>query len=330
MYQETKLTPQQTRIFDFVKQKKEVSAKSIIEFLGTTEAAVFRHLKALVEIGALSKTGTPPKVFYFISPKNDLPTTSDLPLETNDVIEKNFFLITPQGAIIEGISAFARWCADRGLDLAKTAAEYITVRKKNESFRQNGLINGQEKFANTFTPNFLDEIYYLDFYSYERFGKTKLGSLLLHAKQAQNKKLIAQIAEMVRPRITKLIIDKKIDAVGFIPPTITRKVQFQKELERILRLPVPRINLVKTKNAVAVAQKSLSKLEDRVANARATIFVDDRARYRNILLIDDAVGSGATFNETARKIKESGVASGQVIGLAITGSFKGFDVISEA
>jgi hypothetical protein len=40
------------------------------------------------------------------------------------------------------------------------------------------------------------------------------------------------------------------------------------------------------------------------------------------------VGSGATLNETATQIKQKGIAK-KVIGLSITGSFKGFDVISE-
>ncbi len=50
--------------------------------------------------------------------------------------------------------------------------------------------------------------------------------------------------------------------------------------------------------------------------------------FKNVLLIDDAVGSGATFQEVAKKLKKRGIAT-QVYGLAITGSAKGFDVISE-
>ena len=50
---------------------------------------------------------------------------------------------------------------------------------------------------------------------------------------------------------------------------------------------------------------------------------------KNILIIDDAVGSGATLHETAKKIRQKNICSGSVIGLAITGSAKGFDVISE-
>jgi len=44
--------------------------------------------------------------------------------------------------------------------------------------------------------------------------------------------------------------------------------------------------------------------------------------------IDDALGSGATLNETAKKIKKQKLAE-NIIGPAITGSFSGFEVISE-
>ena len=83
------------------------------------------------------------------------------------------------------------------------------------------------------------------------------------------------------------------------------------------------------KTPIIIPQKTLTKLEDRVENARQTIIIDDTGKYKNILLIDDAVGSGATMNETARQIKKKGLCTGKIVGLAITGSFKGFDVISE-
>ena len=55
----------------------------------------------------------------------------------------------------------------------------------------------------------------------------------------------------------------------------------------------------------------------------------DTGVHKNILLLDDAAGSGATLNETAKQIRERGMVNGKIIGLAIVGSFKGFDVISE-
>ena len=35
------------------------------------------------------------------------------------------------------------------------------------------------------------------------------------------------------------------------------------------------------------------------------------------------------MNETAKQMREKGIVGGKIIGLAIVGSYKGFDVISE-
>jgi len=78
-----------------------------------------------------------------------------------------------------------------------------------------------------------------------------------------------------------------------------------------------------------VAQKTLSKLEDRVQNAQKTIIVEDSRIFNNILIMDDAIGSGATINETAKQIRHKKLCNKKLFGLCITGSFKGFDVISE-
>jgi hypothetical protein len=45
-------------------------------------------------------------------------------------------------------------------------------------------------------------------------------------------------------------------------------------------------------------------------------------------LIDDAAGSGSTLNQIAGKLKQKGIAD-KVTGLAIVGSFKGFDVVTD-
>ena len=74
--------------------------------------------------------------------------------------------------------------------------------------------------------------------------------------------------------------------------------------------------------------KALSKIFERVTNARKTFYVPEQVSYERILIIDDAIGSGATINEIAIKIRDKGIAK-KIIGLAITGSYKGFEVISE-
>jgi predicted amidophosphoribosyltransferase len=172
------------------------------------------------------------------------------------------------------------------------------------------------------------KVFYLDFYSIEIFGKTKLGQLLLYAKQSQNQTMINALVDQIKPKINALIQKFAVNAVGFIPPTVKRETQLMKELERKLNLTIPNVSLVKIKTPVTVPQKTLNKLEDRIENAKNTIIVDDNRTYNTLILIDDALGSGATFNETAEKIKRQGMAK-TVIGLAITGSFSGFEVISE-
>jgi len=153
--------------------------------------------------------------------------------------------------------------------------------------------------------------------------------MLLYAKQSQNKELIRKIVEQIQRRLKGVAREYKIDGVLFIPPTVKREVQFMKELENGLNLPMKTLAVAKVKTEIIVPQKTLNKLEDRIENAKRTIVVEDTGFYKNILLIDDAVGSGSTFNETARQVKRKGMCSGKIIGLAITGSFKGFDVISE-
>jgi len=181
----------------------------------------------------------------------------------------------------------------------------------------------------TFPKVWLNELFYLDFYSIERFGKTKLGQLLLYAKQSQNKKLIKELVTSVKPQINFIISKYKVDGVGFVPPTVKREMQFMKELEKDLKLRKRKLSIVKVKTEIIVPQKTLNKLPDRVENARRTFVVNDSGRYNNVLLIDDAVGSGATINEIASQIESKGLCKGRMIGLTITGSFKGFDVISE-
>jgi len=92
---------------------------------------------------------------------------------------------------------------------------------------------------------------------------------------------------------------------------------------------LPEIKLVKAyAGEIPVAQKGLKKLEERIENARETIYPQDmNIKFKHVLLIDDAVGSGSTFNEVAKKLKHQGV--NKISGFAIVGSLKGFSVIQE-
>lgn len=322
-----------SKIVKYIKDKKHVSANELVDYLGISRQALFKHhLAKLIDDRVLVKSGRPPKVYYSIAVPIKSETNQDdfnIDNEAKKTITRNFFIITPSGERKEGADGFKYWCQKNNLPLGKTAVEYFKTFKKYERYKKDGLIDSEEKLKKTFKDIFIDKLFYIDFYSIERFGKTRLGQLLLYAKQSQNKRLMQEIIEIIKPDIGKIIKKFKIDGVGFIPPTVKREMQLMKVLEKGLNLNSRKLEIIKIKTAVAVPQKTLNKLIDRVENARDTIIVPNSSFFNNILLIDDAVGSGATLNETAKKIREKKMCKGKIIGLTITGSFNGFDVISE-
>jgi hypoxanthine-guanine phosphoribosyltransferase/DNA-binding Lrp family transcriptional regulator len=316
------------KIIEYIREKGQVSPNELTKYLNITSRAVFKQLKKLLDRGDLSKVGQPPKVYYVIkdSSPNSAASWDKLSSKT---IDDNFITVTSSGEFLEGVEAFVHWCSVRNFSPEKKAKEYEKIFNKYESIRKMNLISGVQKLKTTFSEVYLDELYYLDFYSIEVFGKTKLGQKLLYAKQSQNKELIGSLVEDIRPQIKTLIDRKSIDGVLFVPPTVKREIQFMRELEKRLRLKERSLNVTKIRTPIMIPQKTLSKLEERIENARNTFVIDDNLEYNNVLIIDDAVGSGATMNELAKMLQKKGIVKGKIIGLAITGSLKGFDVISE-
>jgi DNA-binding transcriptional ArsR family regulator/hypoxanthine-guanine phosphoribosyltransferase len=324
------------KILDYIAKNGQASGRELVEYLDDiTPRAIRKQLKTLLEAGQLRKIGRPPKVFYLLAQQKKTPTSKkDAPPviiadATRHAIDTRYLFITPDGEIKQGWDGFVAWCEKTRQEPVKTSREYIATLKKYDAFVKNGLIDGMRKIRSTFHTVFLGRLFYVDFYSIERFGKTKIGQILLHAKNSQDKKLIKMLTEEIRPKVVALVQKYSIDGVLFIPPTVRREVQFMKELEKNLKLPVRTLVVTKVKTQIAVAQKTLSKLEDRIENAKRTIIVEDTGAYKNILIIDDAVGSGSTLNETAAQVRKKKLCTGKIIGLAIVGSFKGFDVISE-
>jgi DNA-binding Lrp family transcriptional regulator len=315
-------TDTKIKILGYIKANGQARVKDLVDHLGIGNVAVHRQLKNLLKSGQLKKAGMSPKVYYLLP---DLKQDANL---------DNFAYVDPVGNFLTGLPAFMVWAknVNKENQIGSLLPRYISDRKQiNDLFSKEGWIEATDNLSRTFGSDLqLNGVFYLDFYSLPTFGKTRLGHMMLYAKQSENKQLIAQVAQEARPVITKLLTKLKINAVGFIPHSILRKVQFLKEFSKNLNLNLPEIELNKAySGAIRVAQKTLGRLEERISNARGTIFIDKSGpRCKNILLIDDATGSGATLNETARKLKEAGLAK-KVYGFVVVGSIKGFEVIRE-
>lgn len=319
------------RILRLLQKKGAVSVDVLSDNLNISRQYLHRKLKEMLEQHEVIKMGEAPHVFYSAAQKNKTETAELVPYEKEQFLNQHFMLIDALGNQLSGLAAMKYFTSNQKLTLLKTIDEFIDTRKKYLAFYNSEyLINGLEKLQNTKDIGAIgvDELYYLDFYAIERFGKTNLGCLMHYAKQGQNKLLMKKIADEIRNRLLHFIQLHQIDAVLFVPPTIPRKVQIMSALEKLLQLNLPTISIRKVNNAIAVPQKALSKLYERVANARNTFVLLEKKRYKNVLILDDAIGSGATINEIAKKLKDKKIAQ-HIAGLAITGSYKGFEVISE-
>ena len=310
----------------------ELSVKEITDKLMISKQMTHLVLNDLLEKRLIIKLGRTPRTVYrsvVYEKKKDEPVLQDE--KQTEFLKRHFLLITETGELKEGISGFQLWCNQRKLPLEKTIAEFISTRSRYLSyFNPSGFVDGMEKLRSTkgFQAIHLDNLYYVDFYAIERFGKTKLGTLLHYSKQGQSKFLMKRLVNEIGSKVKELCFELKIDAALFVPPTIRREVQLMKFLQTYINLSLPMIQIKKISGIIPVPQKSLAKLEERIVNAQNTFAASENRTFNHVLLIDDAVGSGATVNEIAGKIKQKGIAQ-KVSALAITGSFKGFDVIAD-
>jgi phosphoribosylpyrophosphate synthetase len=311
------------------KERGRLTVDELSKQMSYSRQYIHKLLDRLLDEEKIEKIGRAPIVYYHLKFKNNAEPLA-IKVEEEEFLNKHFVLVTATGELLQGLPAIQHWCLLQQLPLLTTIEEFISTRKKYLALMENNLLDGLPKIINTKQMGTIgiDALFYLDFYAIERFGKTRLGTLMHYAKQGQNKQLMKLIVQEIKNRLHYFIKQTEIDAILYVPPTIKRQVQIMGYLQKHLAIELPTIKINKIKNQIVVPQKALSKLVERVANADKTFIVKEQVAYKHILILDDAVGSGATINEIAKKVKEKKLAN-KITGLAITGSYKGFDVISE-
>ncbi len=322
------------KIIALFSENGEWTVHELTDKLGASKQMVHIVLNQLLGDGIAQKLGRTPKTVYrLLTPgmQTKATTGTEFTDDENSYLQQHWLQVTSTGDLLDGADAFSYWCHQRKEPIRKTFEEYRKTRLKYDMyFKTDGTINGMEKLRGTkgYDNIWLDDLHYLDFYAIERFGKTRLGTLLHYAKQGQNLPLMKYMLDEIAPRIKDFVKEHEVDAVGFIPPTVRREVQLMKVLAGGLKLPLPVIDIKKMSGMIPVPQKSLPKLQERIENATATFAVAEKRSFQHVLLIDDAVGSGSTLNQVTEKVKNKQVAA-RVSGLAIVGSFKGFDVVTD-
>ena len=306
------LSPAKEKLIQYIQENPQATVVKMVDYFGISKQAMHRHLLELIDLGLISKQGQPPRVYY----STRTPILNYGNKETDERF-KGFITIDPSG-MEKGWFAFENWCIKRGFDIENYSKIYLETIAKYEKYNNYlGLIDATGKIGDTFKNNcFVDECFYGYFSAIEIFGKTGIYAQMLYSKQSGDKENMKKLFPLVLGKIISLIKNTKdnhkIDAIGFIPPTVPRKVQFMREFEKYLDqelnkklgLYLPKIEIIKIRNEFIVPQKTLTKPSDRVENAQNTFVVDFIPKCKNILLIDDFVGSGSTFNFVGKKIKQ--------------------------
>lgn len=323
------------KIFDFIKKNKLVKPVEILNQGFVGEPMLYRHLKKMLDDNLIKKRGKAPKTFYEINKEENIFQIKkdngrlDVVSGSYLILEKEFYFIDSVGKEFLGSKAFVLWCQKRGFDVKEKSEEYFKIYQKYQKIRKNNLFDATSKVKKTFGKKCcIEKLFYFDFYSVEIFGKTKMGQKILYAKNSGDRKTIKEISDKVKQTVENLIKREKIDSVVFVPPTVPRQIQFMKILEENLNLNIAKIKVEKFVSDVRVPQKTLKKLEDRIDNANGTFMVNDNSVFKKTLIIDDAVGSGASINQIACKLKNNKNTK-KVVGFSIVGSLNDFEVISE-
>jgi len=312
-------------LIDFLEKEPGSRPKVIAEELGISRQYVQKLLANNENLFSVSGAG--PNRFYRNKNTSIVKEEILTNFKDSNLIEENFYALTPLGEELVGVSGFKRWCDVRNFDFDAKKNEYITILKKYYK-NDHTPIDFTNKLETSFADNVIKKVWAVDYYNFEIFGKTKMGTQVMIAKQTGDSSITNQLISRIDPVLDNMIEKFNIEAVAFVSPTIQRQSQLMTKLDNNIAINIPRIKVHKVGAKILIAQKTLKSLEDRILNASETFVVESQKKYNNVLIIDDALGSGATLNELAKQILQKGIAK-TCYGLVLVASPSGYEVINE-
>lgn len=278
-----------------------------------SRAVVHRYLKELVEQWLITRNENGAHTTYQLTNSPDREekesTSYIFSYQETKILNEYFYKISPIGKPYEWKDWFIVRCEERWLNPEKKIHDFVAITNHIQSLKNEcGLLDVTETFRNHIESWAIDTLYYADQYKRMDFGRGKLAEITFYAKSTQTLHLLKQSIELVKYQLECLIQSGEIDALAFTPHSTKRSIQLLEYLKKNISLfDLPLVSLSKyTPHGFAVAQKSLKTRKQRIQNARETILLEDNdiSNYATVLLIDDFVGSWATLNETAKKLKK--------------------------
>lgn len=303
------------QVIDLFNWNQELGASEISELLWKSRTIVHKYLKELVIQWKLVKVWIWSRVKYkktiIVTTYKDKNNNFDFDVSFQDkkLLDDIFLKFSPEWKILKWLDWIINWCNYRDLKINDKIKLYIDTYRHILTLEDNcWLISAKKIFWKDFKKVYIDEIFYADQYNWMEFGRWKLAELTFYWKSSQNKKLINEAIDEIIYKLECKIKKEKYDSIAIVPWSIDRKNQLLKILKnRLKNIDLPFINIIKYyPNWIAIPQKSLKSREQRIQNAKNTIFIDDNniKKYNKVFLIDDFVWSWSTLNETAKKLKE--------------------------
>lgn len=325
------------QVLDAFSHQWEWGVSQLADHLGKHRNLIHRYLNVLVEQKKVEKIWSSPRTVYRTLGETTPQTKDQIDFSINyqdaQILENEFFKLSSVGEKLIGKDWFAVRCHTRELDPQQKFANFIDIAQHvNSSKNECGLLDATPWFKTKMQEWVLHKLYYADQYKWMEFGRWKLAEITYHGKDSQNIVLIKQGIGLIKHQLECLISSEDIDAIAFTPHSRRREIQLLKELKKSIDTQgLPEIKLLKyAPNGIIIAQKSLKTRKERIENARRTIILQDHdlSAFKKVLLIDDFVGSGATLNETAKKIIAAWAK--KVIGFAFVGNLNlSYEVIRE-
>ena len=318
-------------------EKRKLS--QIAEALNISRPTANKYLKELLQNWEISKIWSGAHSTYLIPQVDKEGGKTDFlsihknpfPYEEAKLLDEKFFKYDSDGRILKWVEGFLLRCKKRDLNPKDEISAFDAINQQINNHRtQCGLLNATNQFKIKHQYSALDELFYADAYTRAEFGRGALSEQMFFAKQHQDKQQLKNLISLFYRNLECLLTTFDINAIALTPPSISRKVQILDLVDQLLDPSIPRIPLVKySPSKILIPQKSLKRPEERIQNAKNTIFIrEEDIDYNTVLLVDDFVGSGATLNETAIKLKTAWVK--KIIGFAFFGNLDlKYEVINE-
>lgn len=315
-------------ITTYISNNPGSGVSEIAKYLDVTTVTIHRYLKRLIQQWTLVKKGSAPHVAYYLWGDTRTQNTL-LDRQTVRLLEQERYQVSPIGEALMWVEGFTVWCERRWVDLTDAAARRVWHIQYIDAIRHPRWIDATSKLDD-YPNRSLKSLRYGNIYALPEFWKTKYWTFMEIAKTQPSLAIFDQLCTTFQRTLQQCIQHLQIDALCFAQPTAKRSMQLMDYAKDVLIPTLPRIGIKKVKGYFP-PQKTLKHRSDRIWNAQNSFELErwQIHTYKNVLIIDDAVWSGATLNEIWTKLLNAWVAK-HVYWFSMIGTANGiFDAVKK-